>query len=129
MHYYCMRTIPTQKGAMMPALQVRDFPPDLYEELRKRAKQEHRSLSQQTVVAIREHISRPLPQRQTPESEPPSGDTPVYQQRRDKQQDEISARIERRKQIFADISARPKPVIPEGFPTIEEIVREMRDSR
>jgi hypothetical protein len=109
----------------MPALQVRDFPPDLYEELRKRAKQEHRSISQQTVVAIREHISCPLPQRWAPENDPPRSGTP----QRDKRQDEVLARIDRRKQLFTDISALPKPVIPEGFPTIEEIVRQMRDSR
>lgn len=40
----------------MPALQVRDFPDKLYVELRQRAEQEHRSIAQQTIVAVESYL-------------------------------------------------------------------------
>lgn len=36
----------------MPALQVRDFPEELYEELREYAVRNHRSIAQQTIEAV-----------------------------------------------------------------------------
>lgn len=36
----------------MPALQVRDFPQELYEELRSYSAAHHRSMAQQTVAAV-----------------------------------------------------------------------------
>lgn len=36
----------------MPALQVRDFPEELYEELREYAAAHHRSMAQQTIAAV-----------------------------------------------------------------------------
>ena len=38
----------------MPALQVRDFPEDLYEKLRAAAARNHRSIAQQTIAWIEE---------------------------------------------------------------------------
>lgn len=43
----------------MALLQVRDFPSDLYEELGRRAKDERRSLAQQTVVIMRDALQKP----------------------------------------------------------------------
>lgn len=40
----------------MPALQVRDFPEDLYEKLKACAEREHRSIAQQTVVAVEQMV-------------------------------------------------------------------------
>ena len=40
----------------MPALQVKDFPSDLYEELRECAARQDRSISQQTVHVLREYL-------------------------------------------------------------------------
>lgn len=40
----------------MPALQVKDFPSDLYEELRACAAIQGRSISQQTVHVLREYL-------------------------------------------------------------------------
>ena len=40
----------------MPALQVREFPEDLYDELRVYAAAHHRSMAQQTVAAVEEVI-------------------------------------------------------------------------
>lgn len=42
----------------MPALQVRDFPDDLYEELKDCAERNHRSIAQQTIVAVEEMLER-----------------------------------------------------------------------
>lgn len=40
----------------MPALQVKDCPPDLYERLRACAQEENRSISQQTVTILRDYL-------------------------------------------------------------------------
>ena len=42
----------------MPALQVRDFPMELYGELKAYASQHHRSLAQQTIIAVDEMLRR-----------------------------------------------------------------------
>ena len=42
----------------MPALQVKDFPDDIYEQLRVVAAEENRSISQQTLVIIKEFLWR-----------------------------------------------------------------------
>lgn len=36
----------------MPSLQVREMPPAIYNKLQKNAKQQHRSLAQETVVTL-----------------------------------------------------------------------------
>ena len=43
----------------MANLQVRDIDDQIYEALKKRAKQQHRSLSQEVVYIIEEYLSRP----------------------------------------------------------------------
>lgn len=40
----------------MPALQVRDFPEELYEQLRTYAAANHRSMAQQTIIAVEQMI-------------------------------------------------------------------------
>lgn len=41
----------------MPALQVRDFPATLYDELKEYAARNHRSIAQQTIIAVEEMLS------------------------------------------------------------------------
>lgn len=41
----------------MPALQVRDFPPSLYDELKEYAARNHRSIAQQTIIAVEEMLA------------------------------------------------------------------------
>ena len=41
----------------MPALQVRDFPDDLYEQLKTYAASQHRSVAQQTIVAVEQMLA------------------------------------------------------------------------
>ena len=40
----------------MPLLQVRDFPADIYEEIKFDAKREHRTIAQQTIVLIKKGL-------------------------------------------------------------------------
>ena len=41
-----------EKGVAVPALQVRDFPEDTYQRLKTYAVSQHRSIAQQTIVAV-----------------------------------------------------------------------------
>jgi hypothetical protein len=97
----------------MAILQVKDFPPTLYEDLRRCAKAKHRSISQQTVMAIREHLS------------PPKGlvdeDSGF--------EDEREARRRRRQGVLKEIQQLPTIAIPPDFPSPAEIIREIRDER
>lgn len=42
----------------MPALQVRDFPAELYEELREYAELNHRSIAQQTIACVERELAQ-----------------------------------------------------------------------
>ena len=99
----------------MPALQIRDLPQGLYDELKLRAEREHRSLAQQATVAIEQHL------RLVPSVE--QSTRPLTEE------EECQARVAKRKAIFARIDAMPKVETPEDFPTPEKIIRELRDSR
>lgn len=99
----------------MPALQIRDLPQGLYDELRLRAEREHRSLAQQATVAIEQHL------RMVPPAEQPA--------RQLTEEEERQARIAKRKAIFARIDAMPKAEIPEDFPDVVEIIHEGREGR
>lgn len=103
----------------MPALQVRDLPQDLYDELRTRAEAEHRSLAQETVVAIERHVRRvaPVEASVAPARPMPSDDVGREE------------RIAKRKVLFAAIARAPKVEIPDDFPSVVEIIREGRESR
>lgn len=110
----------------MPALQVRDLPQDVYDDLKAQAEQEHRSMSQQTIVLLQQALQ--------------AGKQSAQQQvgaRRVSYEDSLAGwryppdetreeRIERRKRLFAQIDAMPKIELPDDFPTSEQIVREMR---
>lgn len=41
----------------MPALQIRDLPDDLYERLKRLSEQEHRSLSAQATILLKQVLS------------------------------------------------------------------------
>ncbi len=41
----------------MPSLQIRNLPDDVYEALAWRAKKAHRSLAQQALVELRDHLT------------------------------------------------------------------------
>ena len=116
----------------MPALQVKDFPDDLYAELKACASAEDRSLSQQTVHILREYlrvyrelggraewavvaVERPRPRIE-------------HVSRRVAAEAEREMRIERKRKVFERIDARPHSKTPDSFPSPAEIVRQMRDA-
>jgi plasmid stability protein len=43
----------------MPLLQVRDFPDDLYDTLSRTAKNDNRSIAQETIVLLRRALGQP----------------------------------------------------------------------
>lgn len=128
----------------MPALQVRDFPDDLYAELKSCAAEEDRSISQQTVHILREYLKAhkrlagrsdwmvvPKTEVQTsglgssasssPKRESYYCDTSTEADRQ--------ARIEKRRKIFEEIEAFQHPEIPDDFPSPAELVRQGREER
>jgi len=82
----------------MGYLQVRDFPEELHEQLRERAKAEQRSVSQQTIVAIKEHVDQADGRAQAIEA------FNTYEHRR--KCDEIDY-LAKRKKVFERIAAFP----------------------
>ena len=107
----------------MPALQIRDIPQGLYDELRLRAEREHRSLAQQATVAIEQHL------RMVPPAERPARQLTEEEERQLTEEEERQARVAKRKAIFARIDAMPKVEIPEDFPDVVEIIHEGREER
>ena len=110
----------------MPALQVRDFPDDLYEQLKAYAASQHRSMAQQVIVAVEQMLAHPQTshywdgERMYRAVRPiPDFDT----------EEERAARIEKRKKLFAEIEKMnwggPKPTADE----IVELVHEGRRER
>ncbi len=98
----------------MPALQVRDFPPDLYAQLKERAELEHRSIAQQTVVAVESYLHQTGTQERKPF-------TLV--------QGEGLTRAQKRQRVYDKIDGLPKLEIPEGFPSDVELLRQCRQER
>jgi hypothetical protein len=47
-------------GGNMPLLQVRDFPADIYEEIAFEAKQQNRTIAQQTIVLIKKGLGEEI---------------------------------------------------------------------
>lgn len=110
----------------MPALQVRDFPDDLYEQLKAYAARQHRSVAQQTIVAVeemleRQNTSHSCDGEQLYRAMRPRLDFDTEEQR--------AARIEKRKKLFARMDEitwkKPKPTADE----IVAMVREGREER
>lgn len=109
----------------MPALQVKDFPNDLYEDLRKCAAAQDRNISQQTIHVLREFLQaykrgngsvqwvvRPAIE-QSDEPARITGDVRSHQ--------------ERRQRAFEAINALPTFEVPDGFPDSAELIRQMRE--
>ncbi len=104
----------------MAYLQVRDFPEDLHEQLRQLAKKEHRSVSQQTIVAIKEHIAQAADRAM--KHQVASADAPA------EKVGDVNY-LERRRKVFERVAVLPKIEIPEGFPSVVEIIHEGRAER
>lgn len=104
----------------MPALQVRDLPQDLYDDLQIRATKEHRSMAQQTIVALEDHL-REKPRKRVAFAKPDypwSDGTP----------EEMRERAERKRALFEQIDELNRRQVGPGT-TSEEIVQMIRDMR
>lgn len=115
----------------MPALQVKDFPSDLYEDLRECALAQDRNISQQTVHVLRDYLRaykqgggsvtwvvRPAVE----QAEAPT-------RAKSRAEETPDERIERRRKVFAAIDALPKFEVPDDFPEPAELIRQMREER
>ena len=113
----------------MPALQVKDFPSDLYDQLRECAAAQDRSISQQTVHVLREYLRayrqgggsaswvvRPVVERPD-----------AVLRTSDRTAETPEERAERRRKLFERIDTLPKFEVPDDFPEPAEIVRQMRE--
>lgn len=117
----------------MPALQVRDFPDELYEQLKECAARNHRSIAQQTIAYVEQGMSREGTEREFQVirgGKHASGEKPrsIYVPRRDSEE-ERAARIAKRKAAFEDIKKLPwNGPLPVGD-EIVEMIRESREER
>ena len=107
----------------MPALQVRDFPDDLYEQLKAYAASQHRSIAQQTIVAVEQMLEAADAQHYW------DGHDLHCLERRPRYFDfdteaKRAARIEKRKELFAEIDkmewSGPQPTADEIVAMIHE---------
>lgn len=118
----------------MPALQVRDCPEGIYKALSACAEEEHRSLSQQIVVALEDYLERRERQKQVEAMLdrdmplPPHPWEPGYRAYVDSKKAH-EARVRQRREALERIASCPPHIVPDDFPSVEEIVREMRDER
>ena len=126
----------------MPALQVRDFPEDLYEDLRAKAKENHRSFTQETIVAVKQYLlsgnTFKLLDLEEGAKEGASDDkqkapqnsyyTIQYSACHVKDLPEHS-RKRRQAEVLATLRAQPIVIDPKDFPSSVELVREDRDNR
>ena len=101
----------------MPALQVRDFPEDLYEKLKEVAAREHRSVAQQTIVAVEAMVSGEYAHAK---EEPRYRDVDTEAKR--------AARIKKRQELFGSAKAHPL-VLPPDAPSPVDVIREAREER
>ena len=122
----------------MPALQVRDCPEPLYEELRLCAAEQDRSISQQTLYVLRRYLSWYRAVGRYEERQPEVLGAPFAEGKSrepriiplDREEQERQARIRKRKALFAEIESywkdRENPL--EGVDFAKDI-REMREER
>ena len=118
----------------MPALQVRDFPDDLYEMLKDEARECGRSITQQTKFILLEHFGEKTGKAVEPAA-PKGSAEPVglaerynrYSSRQDPPE-RIAARAAQREKLFKRISEMNHH-LPSDRTRAADMVREMRDER
>lgn len=104
----------------MPALQVKDCPESVYDELRICARDENRSISQQALTIIEEYLgfrNSTSNIEQTPQTKFPV---------QNKKEDSINY-VEKRLRIFEDLAKLPPLNNTKNMPSMAELVRQSRD--
>lgn len=117
----------------MPSLQVRDLPEPLYEELRRCAVEQDRSISQQTVHLLRAGLEAYRLRQKNPEQKLAQDESlaqiiQLLAMHPPHEDNQVAARIKRRKKTFARIDKAPLPSVGE-FADPAAVVRAMRDER
>ncbi|HJI99777.1 MAG TPA: hypothetical protein OIM11_01250 [Coriobacteriaceae bacterium] len=102
----------------MPALQVRDFPDALYEDLREYAARHHRSMAQQTVDAVDCLIHGTAPAQTCGCTTPASFDLTSVRK----------LRIAKREEVFRRAAER-RTQRQDGLPNPVEMLAQARDER
>lgn len=111
----------------MPALQVKDFPDDLYEELRECAAQECRSVSQQTIYGLREFLRMHKAYQSVKNA---LWAAPYFTDLlEDDEKQKRLKRAKRRRELREQIREQEPASIPDDFPSAAEIIQEMREER
>ena len=123
----------------MPAVQVRDFPQEIYDRIKEEARQNGRSVTQQTKYIVVEHFARIDEERERAalETDPLRGwaykgpaPDPVPNANPFRPEDPavIEERRVRREALFARIASRKYPQEVMDVDVVQ-LVREMRDER
>lgn len=111
----------------MPALQVKDFPDDLYEELRECAAQECRSVSQQTIYGLREFLRMHKAYQSVKNA---LWAAPyITDLLEDEEEQKRLERAKKRRELRERIREQEPANIPDDFPSATEIIQEMREER
>lgn len=108
----------------MTALQVRDFPDGLYERLKAYASAQCRSVSQQTVIAVREMLQKANDDDSDASCDVAAGHPHCFDTGVERQE-----RVKRKSALFDDLDALPAFRVPLDFPRPEELVRHGREER
>ena len=133
----------------MPALQVRDFPQELYDELRNYAERNHRSIAQQTIACVENDIrrSKAMAELEAKNSSAdiaippvihdtvmrtrgvdPFGWAGVFQMEGEEALEVRSAKWKELRKLFADVTERWNGSVP-TCGELAQAVREERDAR
>ncbi|MEC4175380.1 argininosuccinate lyase [Adlercreutzia sp. R7] len=122
----------------MPALQVRDFPATLYDQLKEYAARNHRSIAQQTIIAVEEMLAAAeLPvfsgSAQGRDNFGASGSREVFPRRLEEpwpfRRTVSEERVQRRQRVFADFDEIDWKGAPSTAEDIVAFVNEGRDER
>lgn len=138
-----------RKGEVrMTALQVRECPEDVYEGIRRQASRDKRSIAQETVVMLRESLSRRNVARGNMAADEAGCDGMdgahadrsamrgggVFQSTGARwgtyeSKAARDARLSRRREVLGVMGSLPPLKVPDDFPSPEQLVREARDAR
>ena len=113
----------------MTALQVRDCPPEVYEQLRQCATEENRSISQQVLTIIEDYLSRRSAAKQSAAETSDAGAIapPIFHRSKYSiKHDDIDYR-ERRKKVFEKIREFPPIPIDEERPRSDVLLAQIRE--
>lgn len=115
----------------MPALQVREFPDELYDELKEYAASQHRSMAQQVIVAVERMLACDKGAQASEPRTCAAGElryaSPSFAATVDTEA-ERAARAKRREELFRQ-AEEERADLPKDLPSAVEMLRQVRDER